>query len=44
MTLWENLRPGEELKDRKTGQWIDIGFQGKDPKTDFRGAGILGLT
>jgi ELMO domain-containing protein len=43
MQLWENLRPGEKLEDRKTAQWIDIGFQGKDPSTDFRGAGILGL-
>ena len=24
-------------------QWVDIGFQGKDPATDFRGAGMLGL-
>ena len=24
-------------------QWVDIGFQGKDPSTDFRGAGMLGL-
>ena len=23
--------------------WVDIGFQGSDPKTDIRGAGILGL-
>jgi len=26
-----------------TKQWIDIGFQGADPATDFRGAGLLGL-
>ena len=24
-------------------KWIDIGFQGKDPATDFRGSGLLGL-
>lgn len=23
--------------------WVDIGFQGSDPKTDIRGAGVLGL-
>ena len=23
--------------------WVDIGFQGKDPATDLRGAGMLGL-
>ena len=22
---------------------VDIGFQGKDPLTDFRGSGLLGL-
>lgn len=24
-------------------QWQDIGFQGDDPRTDFRGMGMLGL-
>ena len=42
--LWKNLRGDEQLKARKTEQWIDIGFQGKDPATDFRGAGLYGLT
>ena len=41
--LWDNLMPGKVLKGRLTEQWIEIGFQGKDPATDFRGAGILGL-
>lgn len=27
----------------KTTKWIDIGFQGEDPTTDFRGTGALGL-
>ena len=26
-----------------TPKWIDIGFQGEDPTTDFRGTGSLGL-
>lgn len=26
-----------------TNKWIDIGFQGEDPTTDFRGTGTLGL-
>lgn len=26
-----------------TSKWIDIGFQGEDPTTDFRGTGELGL-
>lgn len=41
--LWENLMPHEELEGRITKQWQDIGFQGDDPKTDFRGMGMLGL-
>ncbi|KAJ6668759.1 hypothetical protein lerEdw1_012243 [Lerista edwardsae] len=36
--------PHEKLKARITKQWCDIGFQGDDPKTDFRGLGMLGLT
>ena len=35
--------PGTELESRHTKQWQEIGFQGKDPATDFRGMGILGL-
>ncbi|CAG9770011.1 unnamed protein product [Ceutorhynchus assimilis] len=41
--LWENLMPNEKLEGRITRQWQDIGFQGEDPKTDFRGMGMLGL-
>ena len=26
-----------------TQKWIDIGFQGEDPTTDFRGTGTLGM-
>ncbi|XP_073460229.1 ELMO domain-containing protein 2 [Aquarana catesbeiana] len=43
MELWDLLMPHEKLKSRITKQWGDIGFQGDDPKTDFRGMGILGL-
>ena len=43
MKLWSTLKPNEELGERKTKKWIDIGFQGDDPATDFRGSGILGL-
>lgn len=35
--------PSEKLESRVTKQWQDIGFQGDDPKTDFRGMGLLGL-
>jgi len=37
------LKPGRELKARLSREWEEIGFQGQDPATDFRGAGILGL-
>lgn len=41
--LWDCLMPDEPLYDRLTKQWQEIGFQGDDPKTDFRGMGMLGL-
>ncbi|XP_074651247.1 ELMO domain-containing protein 2-like [Tubulanus polymorphus] len=43
MKLWANLMPNTPLESRITKQWTDIGFQGDDPKTDFRGMGLLGL-
>ncbi|XP_045149477.1 ELMO domain-containing protein 2 isoform X2 [Echinops telfairi] len=39
----EKLLLKNKLKARISKQWGDIGFQGDDPKTDFRGMGILGL-
>uniref|UniRef100_A0AAZ3Q9Q9 ELMO domain-containing protein n=1 Tax=Oncorhynchus tshawytscha TaxID=74940 RepID=A0AAZ3Q9Q9_ONCTS len=44
LKLWDLLMPGVKLESRVTKQWGDIGFQGDDPKTDFRGMGMLGLT
>uniref|UniRef100_A0A3Q2QDB4 ELMO/CED-12 domain containing 2 n=1 Tax=Fundulus heteroclitus TaxID=8078 RepID=A0A3Q2QDB4_FUNHE len=43
LKLWDLLMPTVELESRVTKQWGDIGFQGDDPKTDFRGMGLLGL-
>ncbi|GAB5570488.1 ELMO domain-containing protein 2 isoform X1 [Prionailurus iriomotensis] len=43
LKLWNLLMPTKKLKARISKQWADIGFQGDDPKTDFRGMGILGL-
>ena len=43
LQLWSLLQPGVPLMTRKTKQWQNIGFQGNDPKTDFRGMGLLGL-
>lgn len=43
LKLWNYLCPDIPLNSRVSHQWKDIGFQGNDPKTDFRGMGILGL-
>ncbi|KAI8354272.1 ELMO/CED-12 family-domain-containing protein [Mortierella sp. GBAus27b] len=43
MLLWDLLCPQEKLTERYSKQWTEIGFQGKDPATDFRGMGMLGL-
>ena len=39
--FWQNMRPNIP----RTGpeDWGDVGFQGLDPTTDFRGLGLLGL-
>ncbi|CAG8821050.1 76_t:CDS:2, partial [Dentiscutata erythropus] len=43
LKLWELLMPDEVLQNRYGEQWTKIGFQGKDPSTDFRGMGMLAL-
>lgn len=43
LQLWDMLMPHEPLPERFTNSWQKIGFQGKDPATDFRGMGMLGL-
>jgi len=43
MDLWRLLQPGIPLSQRRTKEWQNVGFQGEDPKTDFRGMGVLGL-
>jgi len=43
MRLWTNLMNDRKLTARESTEWVDVGFQGKDPSTDFRGAGVLGL-
>ena len=40
--LWSSLMPETPYK-RIGAHWKEIGFQGTDPKTDFRGMGLLGL-
>ena len=41
--LWNGLNEEDKPFIRISKQWCDIGFQGTDPKTDFRGMGMLGL-
>lgn len=42
--LWEHLRPGVRRAGGKlTSEWGEVGFQGQDPTTDFRGMGLLAL-
>ncbi|KAM4797214.1 ELMO domain-containing protein 1 isoform 2-T2 [Rhinophrynus dorsalis] len=43
LKLWKTLKPAVPLEARISKQWCEIGFQGDDPKTDFRGMGLLGL-
>jgi len=41
--LWAKTFPSIRLDGRISEQWKDLGFQGTDPATDFRGGGILSL-
>ncbi|KAF6158833.1 hypothetical protein GIB67_012476 [Kingdonia uniflora] len=41
--LWDASFPGEELCGLVSEQWKEMGWQGKDPSTDFRGGGFISL-
>ncbi|PFH31213.1 ELMO/CED-12 family protein [Besnoitia besnoiti] len=41
--LWGLLMPHHRLPGRICKEWKELGFQGEDPATDFRGCGELGL-
>ncbi|OEL28563.1 ELMO domain-containing protein A [Dichanthelium oligosanthes] len=41
--LWCASFPGTELRGLISEQWKDMGWQGKDPSTDFRGGGFISL-
>lgn len=41
--LWSATYPGQELHGLVSDQWKEMGWQGKDPSTDFRGAGFISL-
>lgn len=42
-SLWKQLMPELPLKGMIGKHWTEIGFQGADPATDFRGMGLLSL-
>ncbi|KAA3473154.1 ELMO domain-containing protein A-like isoform X3 [Gossypium australe] len=41
--LWKLAYPDRELPSLKSGLWKDMGWQGPDPSTDFRGGGFISL-
>ncbi|XP_052312045.1 uncharacterized protein LOC7477020 isoform X2 [Populus trichocarpa] len=41
--LWSATYPDRELSGLISDQWKEMGWQGRDPSTDFRGAGFLSL-
>ncbi|GFQ02810.1 elmo domain-containing protein 2 [Phtheirospermum japonicum] len=41
--LWHAAFPREELHGLISKQWKEMGWQGKDPSTDFRGGGFISL-
>ncbi|XP_043724954.1 ELMO domain-containing protein A-like isoform X2 [Telopea speciosissima] len=41
--LWHAAFPEEELCGLISEQWKEMGWQGKDPSTDFRGGGFISL-
>ncbi|KAH7442944.1 hypothetical protein KP509_02G009100 [Ceratopteris richardii] len=41
--LWYAAFPGSQLTGLISSQWKDMGWQGNDPSTDFRGGGFLSL-
>lgn len=41
--LWSATFPDRELRALISDQWKEMGWQGRDPSTDFRGAGFISL-
>lgn len=41
--LWSATFPKRELHGLVSDQWKEMGWQGRDPSTDFRGAGFISL-
>lgn len=48
-SFWDAMKPhlrrskSEATNSIESSDWGEVGFQGKDPSTDFRGMGMLGL-
>ncbi|PON80647.1 ELMO domain containing protein [Parasponia andersonii] len=43
MQLWRLAYPTKELPSLKSELWKQMGWQGSDPSTDFRGGGFISL-
>ncbi|XP_050224591.1 uncharacterized protein LOC126674216 isoform X2 [Mercurialis annua] len=41
--LWRLAFPGRQLPSLKSDLWKEMGWQGSDPSTDFRGGGFISL-
>ncbi|KAJ8439148.1 LOW QUALITY PROTEIN: hypothetical protein Cgig2_027074 [Carnegiea gigantea] len=41
--LWYATYPDQQLHGLVSEQWKEMGWQGRDPSTDFRGAGFISL-
>uniref|UniRef100_A0A803L173 ELMO domain-containing protein n=2 Tax=Chenopodium quinoa TaxID=63459 RepID=A0A803L173_CHEQI len=41
--LWYATYPDQQLHGLISEQWKEMGWQGRDPSTDFRGAGFISL-
>ena len=41
--LWRAVNTNQEFPGLNSAKWIDLGFQGKNPISDLRAAGLLGL-
>jgi len=43
MQLWQATFPRRTMDSAVSERWKELGFQGNNPATDFRGMGLLGL-
>jgi hypothetical protein len=41
--LWGYAFPGEACTSLVAPRWVEMGWQQKDPSSDFRGAGLIAL-